>query len=168
MKIYILGGIKMNKYENAMKLMEKIYGNGDKDTLLVLGTIKQEHSDTGNPRPSVRMVNGIYYDGAFYVSTALSKTKTKEIEKNAEVSLVSLGDAFAAIIANGKASNLGWVSDEKNHSIREKMRKVFGWWYDENDENSQDSIVLRIDLTEATIGGTEEKYEVDFVKKEAK
>lgn len=159
----------MNKYENAMKLMEKTFGNGDKDTLLVLGTIKQEGNDAGNPRPSVRMVNGIYDDGAFYVSTALSKTKTKEIEKNEEVSLVSLGEAFAALVANGKASNLGWVSDEKNHSIRDKMRKVFhDWWYEENDENSQDSIVLCIDLTEATIGGNEEKYEVDFVKKEAK
>jgi len=159
---------KVSTYEKAMKIMEKLYGNGDKDTLLVLGTIKQADSAAGNPRPSVRMVNGIYFDGAFYVSTALSKTKTKEIEKNEEVSLVSLGDAFAALIANGKASNLGWVSAEKNHPIREKMRKVFGWWYDENDENSQESIVLRIELTEATIGDNEEKYEVDFVKKEAR
>lgn len=155
----------MSKYENATKLMEKIFGNGDKETLLVLGTIKQEESDVGKPRPSVRMVNAIYDNGSFYVSTALSKRKTKEIEKNEEISLVTLGEAFAVLVANGKASNLGWVSDKKNHSIREKMRKVFPWWYDENDENSQDSIVLRIDLTEATVGSSDEKYEVDFIKK---
>lgn len=159
----------MNKYENAMKLMEKLFGNGDKDTLLVLGTIKQNESAVGNPRPSVRMVNGIYDNGAFYISTALSKKKTKEIEKNEEVSLVSLGETFAAIVANGKATNLGWVSNEQNHGIREKMRTVFHeWWYTENDENSPESIILRIELTEATLGGHDEKYDVDFVKKEVR
>jgi len=164
----IFGGIEMNKYENAIELMEKLFGKGDKNTFIVLGTIKQEDSDDGNPRPSVRIVNAIYDEGAFYVSTGLSKTKTLEIEKNSQVSFVTLGDAFGSLVTNGIAENLGWVMDEQNTEIRDKMRKVFhDWWYEDNDENNPDSIVLRLTPTYATLADNEEKYEVDFVKKEA-
>jgi len=165
----ITGGIKMSKYENAMKMMEKLFGNGDKNTFIVLGTIKQDNSDDGNPRPSVRIVNAIYYEGVFYVSTGLLKTKTLEIEKNNQVSFVTLGDAFGSLVTNGIADNLGWVMDEKNADIRDKMRTVFHeWWYDENDENSPNSIVLRITPTNAVITDNEERYEVDFTRQEVK
>jgi len=164
----------MSKYENAMKIMDECLGNGDKNTFIALGTIKQDNSDDGNPRPSVRIVNAIYYDGAFYISTALWKTKTAEIEQNNQVSFVTLGEAFGLLVTNGIAENLGWVMDEKNTDIRDKMRKVFHeWWYEDNDENSPDSIVLRITPTNAIITDGQQKYgeakyDVDFVSKTAK
>lgn len=46
----------MNKYENAMKLMEEYCGNG-KDDLIALATIVLTPNADGNPRPAVRMVD---------------------------------------------------------------------------------------------------------------
>lgn len=157
----------MNKYENAIRLMEEFCGNG-KDNLVALATISLSANPSGNPRPSVRMVNAYYEDGVFYVSSASWKNKTLEIEKNNEVSICGL-DLFAA---NGTAENLGWVKDEKNAEIRAKMKKIFAWFDDHGGEDSPDSIVLRITLTEGTITDNEKKYgewqyKVDFGSKTA-
>jgi len=157
----------MNKYEKAIKLMEEFCGNG-KDNLIALATISLSPNDANNPRPAVRMVDAYYEDGVFYVSSSSHKNKTLEIEKNNEVSICGL-DLFAA---QGKAENLGWVKDEKNAEIRGKMKKYFPWFDDHGNEESPDSIVLRITLTEGTITDNEQKYgewqyKVDFVNKTA-
>lgn len=158
----------MNKYENAIRLMEEFCGNG-KDNLVALATISLSANPSGSPRPSVRMVNAYYEDGVFYVSSASWKNKTLEIEKNNVVSICGL-DLFAAY---GTAENLGWVKDEKNAEIRAKMKKIFAWFDDHGGEDSPDSIVLRITLTEGTITDNEKKYgewqyKVDFANKTAK
>lgn len=157
----------MNKYENAIRLMEEFCGN-DKDNLIALATISLSPNAAGNPRPSVRMVNAYYEDGVFYVSSASWKNKTLEIEVNNEVSICGL-DLFAV---HGTAENLGWVKDEKNAEIRAKMKKIFAWFDDHGGEDSPDSIVLRITLTEGTITDNEKKYgewlyKVDFANKTA-
>ncbi|SCG82524.1 hypothetical protein DW1_0917 [Proteiniborus sp. DW1] len=157
----------MSKYENAIKLMEEFCGNG-KDNLVALATISLTPNAAGNPRPSVRMVNAYYEDGMFYISSASWKNKTLEIEKNNEVSICGL-DLFTA---KGTAENLGWVKDEKNAEIRAKMKKYFEWFEDHASEDSPDSIVLRITLTEGTITDNEQKYgewqyKVDFINKTA-
>lgn len=158
----------MSKYENAIKLMEEFCGNG-KDNIIALATISLSPSSTDNPRPAVRMVDAYYEDGVFYVSSASWKNKTLEIEKNNEVSICGL-DLFTA---QGFAENLGWVKDEKNSKIREKMKKFFVWFDEHGDEDSPDSIVLRITLTEGVITDNEKKYgewqyKVNFVNKTAK
>ena len=162
------GGITMNKYENAMKLMNERCGNANKDNLIALATISLSANAAGNPRPSVRMVCSYYEDGVFYVSTSAQKSKMFEIEKNNEVAIGGL-DWF---VANGTAENLGWVKDENNTEIRAKMKKVFAWFDDHGDEDSPDSIVLRITLTNGTITDNEQKYgewqyKVDFANKTA-
>ena len=156
----------MNKYENAMKLMEDFCGN-DKDTLIALATISLSPNAEGNARPVVRMVNSYYEDGAFYISTGAKKNKMFEIEKNNEVSVCGL-DLFAV---QGIAENLGWVKDEKNSEVRAKMKKIFPWFTDHANEDDPSSIVLRITLTSGTITDNEQKYgvwqyKVDFTKKE--
>lgn len=156
----------MNKYENAMKLMEEFCGNG-KDNLIALATISLSPNTVGNPRPAVRMVDAYYEDGVFYVSTSANKNKMLEIEKNNEISICGL-DLF---VAQGIAENLGWVKDEKNAEIRAKMKKIFEWFNAHGDEDNPNSIVLRITLTEGTITDNDQKYgewqyKVDFVKKE--
>ena len=158
----------MGKYENAIRLMEEYYGNG-KDSVIALATISLSPNAAGSPRPSARMVDAYYENGVFYVSTSSWKNKTKEIEKNNEVSISGL-DLF---VAQGTAENLGWVKDEKNAEIRAKMKKIFAWYDDHGNENSPESIVLRVTLTEATITDHEKKYgerdyKVDFVNKTAK
>ena len=158
----------MGKYENAIRLMEEFCGNG-KDNLIALATVSLSPNAAGNPRPSVRMVDAYYEDGVFYVSSSSWKNKTQEIGKNNEVSVCGL-DLFAA---QGTAENLGWVKDGKNAEIRTKMKKIFVWFDDHGNEDSPESIVLRITLTEGTITDNEKKYgewqyKVDFVNKTAK
>lgn len=158
----------MSKYENAMKLMQERCGN-DKEEVIALATIALSSNTAGNPRPAVRMVCAYYEDGVFYVSTDAQKNKMLQIEKNNEVSVAGL-DWYAF---HGTAENLGWVKDEKNAEIRAKFKKIFDWFDEVGDEDNQNSIVLRISLTEGTIIDNEKKYgewqyEVDFINKTAK
>ena len=160
---------EMNKYENAMQLMQDRCGNADKETVIGLATISLTPSATGETRPSNRMVSAYYENGAFYVSTGAKKSKMPEIEKNSEVAICGM-DWF---VANGTAENLGWVKDEKNAEIRANMKKIFAWFDDHGGEDSPDSIVLRITLTSGVIIDHEQKYgawryDVDFTKKTAK
>ncbi len=157
----------MSKYENAIKLMEEFCGNG-KDNLIALATISLTPNADNSPLPAVRMVDAYYEDGVFYVSTSSHKNKTLEIEKNNMVSICGL-DLFTA---QGTAENLGWVKDTKNADIRAKMKKYFAWFDDHGNEESPDSIVLRIRLTQGTITDNDQKYgewqyKVDFVNKTA-
>lgn len=167
---YILilkGEIKMTKYEKAMKLMDNLCGN-EKEEIIAIATISLSPGESGNPRPSVRMVCAYYENGAFYVSTDAKKNKMLEIEKNNEVSVCGMG----WYTFQGKAENLGWVKDEKNSEIRAKFKKIFDWFDEVGDEENPDSIVLRITLTEGTIIDHEKKYgenkyEIDFINKTA-
>ena len=158
----------MNKYNNAIKILEERCGN-EKEVVIALATISLSPNANGNPRPAVRMVCAYYEDGVFYVSTDAKKNKTLQIEKNNEVSVCS----FDWYSFHGIAENIGWVKDEKNAKIRAKFKKVFDWFEEVGDEDNPDSIVLRITLTEGTIIDNERKYgeqqyEIDFVNKTVK
>lgn len=158
----------MTKYEKAMKLMDEFCGHG-KDNVIAMATISLDSNTDENLSPSVRMVDAYYEDRTFYISSASWKNKTLEIEKNPNVSICGM-DLFTA---KGKAENLGWVKDEKNAEIREKMKKYFMWFDDHGDEDNPDSIVIRISLTEGTLTDNEQKYgewayQVDFVQETAK
>lgn len=158
----------MSKYENAVRLLEERCGNG-KDVDIALATMSLSPNASGRPRPAVRMVCAYYEDGAFYVSTDATKNKMLQIEKNNEVAVAGL-DWY---VFQGIAENLGWVKDEKNAEIREKFKKVFGWFDEVGDEDNPNSIILRITLTEGTIIDHERKYgdiqyEIDFIKKTAR
>lgn len=158
----------MNKYENAIRLLEERCGN-EKAVDIALATISLSPGVSGKPRPAARMVCAYYEDGAFYVSTDATKNKMLQIEKNNEVAVAGL-DWYTF---QGIAENLGWVKDEKNAEIRAKFKKVFGWFDEVGDEDNPHSIVLRITLTEGTIIDHERKYgdmqyEVNFIKKTAK
>lgn len=158
----------MNKYENAMRLMEELCGNG-KEEVIALATISLSPNLAGNPRPAVRMVCAYYENGIFYVSTDARKNKMLQIEKNSEVSVAGLG----WYTFQGRAENLGWVKDEKNADIRAKFKKIFDWFDEVGDEDNPNSIVLRITLTEGIIIDNEEKYgekqyEINFINKTVK
>ena len=157
----------MSKYENAMKLLDELCGNG-KEVVIALATISLSKNAAGNPRPAARMVCAYYDDGAFYVSTSANKNKTLQIEENSEVAIAGL-DWFTM---QGTAENLGWMKDKENAEIRASFRKIFKWFDKVGDEDNPNSIVLRITLTEGTIIDNaekhgERKYEVDFINKTA-
>lgn len=82
----------MNKYENAMKLMEEYCGR--KDNLIALATIALSTNAVGNPRPAVRMFDAYYKDGVFYVSTDANKNKMLEIGENNEITKATSGNVY--------------------------------------------------------------------------
>ena len=65
----------MSKYENAMKIMDELCGNG-KDNVIALATISLTPNSAGNPRPVVRMVDAYYEDGVFYISSDSRKNQS--------------------------------------------------------------------------------------------
>lgn len=158
----------MTKYENVMKLMDELCGNG-KEEIIALATISLSSNLDDNPSPAVRMVCAYYENGAFYVSTGATKNKMLQIENNNQVSVAGLGwYSF-----QGRAENLGWVKDEKNAEIRAKFKEIFNWFDEVGDEDNPNSIVLRIALTEGVIIDNAEKYgekryEINFINKTVK
>ena len=160
-----MGGIIMNKYDEAVKLLDEKFGN--KDVYIALATIGQSASPEGNSCPVVRIVDAFYEDGAFYTVTYATSNKMQEIAKNPQVALCIVIDIFTA---SGIGENLGWVCDEKNAEIMAKARKIFAeWYYEANNEEDQNTCLLRIKLTKGVWNNAHEgiRSEIDFVNKMA-
>ena len=153
----------MTRYEEGLKLIEERCGNG-KDNLLALATIAIEQNNEGKPTPHVRDVDAYYEDGVFYISTHAKSTKMREIAQNKEVAFSVCGQWFSG---KGIGENIGWVKDEKNAEIRAKMKKYFQWFDEVGGEDSPDSIVLRVTISQATVIKDHGAmiYVMDFVDK---
>ena len=154
----------MSKYEEGLQLMQERCGNG-KDNLISLSTIAMTPGADGKPRPYARDVDAFYEDGTFYVSTSAKATKMQQIAHNSEVAFTVCGEWVSG---NGVGENLGWVMEPKNAELRLKLREAFSAWYDfANNESSEESIILAIRITRATLikdhGAV--KYFMDFVNK---
>lgn len=154
----------MDRYEEAIKLIEETCGNG-KDNMLSLATIAMEPNVDGRTRPYARDVDAYYEDGVFYVTTWAKSTKMQQIAQNSEVAFSVCGQWFSG---NGIGENLGWVLDPKNAELRTKLRSAFAAWYDyANREQDQNCIILAIRITSGTVikDHGAERYEVDFSNK---
>lgn len=144
----------MNKYEEAMKLLEKQVGN--KDGLITLSTISLETGIDGRSKPASRIVDAYYEDGAFYIVTYATSNKMLELLKNPEV-------AICVIV-----ENLGWVCDEKNVEMMTKLREIFAAWYNEaNNDEDPNTCLLRISLTKGLWNDPHAgvRTEIDFINK---
>ena len=148
----------MGKYENVLELMSE---RGGKDSLIAIATMD------GN-RPVVRMVDGYYEDGAYYVVTYALSRKMKQIAANREVAISDV----EWITGQGTGENLGHVLDEKNAAMMAKLRKAFEKWYSNGHVNEKDpnTCLLRIKLTSAVVTDHSKKYgewqyNVDFINK---
>jgi general stress protein 26 len=140
-----------DKNQKALSIITERFGH---DTLLSLATLD-------GSRPSVRIVNSYYEDGAFYTVTYSLSDKMKQIKKNPEVAVC--GEWFTA---HGIGENLGHVLDEKNAEIMSKLRAVFSAWYYNGhvDENDPNTCLLRVRLTSGILFHNGTKYIVDFTK----
>ena len=147
----------MNKFDEAMKLLDEKVGN--KDGLISLSTIALELGDDGKSRPAARIVDAYYEDGAFYVLTHGLSAKMKQIEQNPTVAIS--GDWFTA---HGKGVNLGCFAAAENAPIANKMKQLFSAWIDNghNDFNDVNTCILRIQLTRGTLFSNGTCYEIDF------
>lgn len=155
----------MNKYDEAMKLLnEKL---GDKDGLISLSTIALEPGADGKSRPAARIVDAYYEDGAFYTVTYATTDKMRQIAQNPNVAVCIIVDNFTA---DGIGENLGWVCDEKNEKIMAKLRTIFSEWYSEaNNDEDPNTCLLRICLTKGLWNDPHKgiRKEIDFVNKTA-
>lgn len=104
-----------------------------------------------------RTVDAYYEDGVFYIITHARSGKIQQIKKNPEVKVCSDG-----LNVNGIAENLGFVTEEKNHDIAQKLHEVFSVWY--NDENDPNNCVLAIRLTTGFLFEGGIKYELNFTQ----
>lgn len=152
------------RYEKGLKIIEKYCGKG-KDKIISLATIGSDSSDNKVVQPFVREVDAYYEDGVFYIVTWEKSKKVKQISENNQV---AFSVRFAGVSGNGIGENLGWVLDPKNAEIRLKLRKSFEKWYDDaNNEQDESCIILAIKITRCKIfrdhGATQ--YNLDFVNK---
>lgn len=153
----------MNRYEEAMKLLEEQAGN--KDGLITLSTIALEPGANGISRPAARIVDAYYEDGAFYTVTNATSNKMQQIAQNPEVSVCIIVENFTA---DGIGENLGWVCDEKNAEMMAKLRTIFAdWYYEANNDEDPNTCLLRIRLTKGLWNDAHKgiRNEIDFVNK---
>ena len=112
-----------------------------------------------NGIPSVRTVDAVYIDGAFYVVTYALSGKMRQIAKNPVVAVC--GEWFTA---HGIGENLGHVLREENQSIMERLRTAFAAWYGNGHTNEADpnTCLLKIRLTDAVLFANGARYDIVF------
>ena len=132
--------------QEAEKIMVERFGQ---DALIALAT-------TENGVPYVRHVNAYYENGAFYIITYALSNKMKQIAKNPAVAIA--GDWFTA---HGTGINLGYFGKKENQAIAGTLKKVFSQWIDNghNDFTDENTIILRIDLTDGLLLSHGTRYE---------
>lgn len=119
-----------------------------KDSLMALATEE-------DGVPSVRAVDMLYENGAFYCVTHLLSNKMRQIQKNGVVGLC--GEWFTG---HGKAENLGWICAKENEALAVKLRAAFSSWYQNGHVNEEDegTIILRVTLTDGVLFSNGTRY----------
>lgn len=135
--------------KKAFEIMDERFGC---DSLISLATLN-------GGAPSVRIINGYYENGSFYAITHALSNKMKQIGINSAVAIC--GEWFTA---NGVGESLGYICNEKNKEIADKLRAVFAEWYSNGhtDESDPNTIILRIRLTDAILLSHGTRYDLDF------
>lgn len=111
--------------------------------------------------PYVRTVDAFYENKAFYVLTYGLSAKMKQITENPVVAIS--GEWFSA---HGRGVNMGYFGKPENKAVADKMRTVFSEWIDNGHNNFEDenTIILRIDLTDGVLFSQGTRYEIDFTQ----
>ncbi len=111
--------------------------------------------------PYVRTVDAFYENKAFYVLTYGLSAKMKQISENPVVAIS--GEWFSA---HGRGVNMGYFGKPENKAVADKMRTVFSEWIDNGHNNFEDenTIILRIDLTDGVLFSQGTRYEIDFTQ----
>lgn len=133
----------------ALDVMNERFG---KDSLIALATLD-------GTRPSVRTVNALYIDDAFYVITHALSSKMQQIAANPAVGVS--GEWFTG---HGVGENIGHVCAAQNQAIADKLRTAFASWYLNGHTNEADpnTCILRIRLTDGVLFSHGTRYELDF------
>ena len=137
--------------ETTARIMKERVG---KDNVIALATV-------GNGEPYVRYVNAYYEEGAFFIITYRLSNKIQQIEKNGAISIA--GDWFTA---KGRGVSLGYFGKQENAELAGKLREVFAEWIDNGHNNFEDenTIILKVELTEGVLFSQGKRYHIDFTK----
>lgn len=135
--------------ETTAALMTKRFGH---DNLIALAT-------TAGNLPQVRAVNAYYENGSFYIITHALSGKMTQLADNPNAAIC--GDWFTA---HGIGENLGWIRLPENQDLADRLRRAFSEWYDNGHTNEDDenTVILRIRLTDGVLFHHGTKYEIDF------
>ena len=135
--------------KHALAIMTQRFG---KDSLVALATLDGD-------RPSVRIIDAYYENGAFYTITYGLSRKMKQIKKNPLVGIC--GEWFTG---HGIAENLGYVLDDGNADILQKLRTAFSAWYGNGHicEKDENTCILKIRLTDGVLFADGIRYEITF------
>lgn len=139
----------MENQEKALEIMNERFGH---DNVVSLATVE-------NDIPFVRNVDGYYEDGSFYTITYALSNKIKQLEKNPTAAIC--GEWFTA---HAIGENMGYIRDDKNKVIADKLRNAFASWYSNGHTNEDDpnTIILRIRLTDGILFAHGTRYDIDF------
>ena len=120
------------------------------DSLISIATV--DSSGT----PWVRTVDTIYIDGAFYTITHNLTNKMKHISSDPVVAIC--GEWFSG---HGKAESLGYICNEENKDLADKLREAFKSWYSNGhtNENDVNTIILKVIVTDGVIYKNGKKFE---------
>ena len=135
--------------QQALSIMDERFGH---DTLLSLATMEGH-------RPAVRVVNGYYQAGSFYIMTHALSNKMWQIRDNPEVAVC--GEWFTA---HGVGEDMGHPCDERNSTLAARLRDVFAGWYHNGhvDEGDPNTCILRVRLTDGVLFHHGARYDIDF------
>lgn len=135
-----------NWCQKAEQIMAERFG---KDTVVALATAE-------GGIPFVRYINAYYEDGAFYAITHARSNKMRQIEGNPAVAIA--GEWFTG---HGTGRSLGYFGKEENSAIAQKLKKAFAAWIENghNDFSDQNTIILRIELTDGLLLSHGTRYE---------
>lgn len=146
----------MDNYTSAMEIMEERF---NKDSLIAVAT-------TDGEKLYNRMVDAVFKDGSFYITTYALSNKIKQSEKYPDVAVCAL-DWFTG---HGKAVNHGWVLKAENAQLRLLVRDAFSEWYEHaNNEKDENCCILEIKLTEGLLIKDHNaiRYQIDFSNQSA-
>ncbi|MDE7192329.1 MAG: pyridoxamine 5'-phosphate oxidase family protein, partial [Oscillospiraceae bacterium] len=100
----------------SIKTAEIMLDRFGKDMPISLATV-------ADGEPQVRIVDGYYEDGAFYVITYALSDKIRQLEKHPRAAVC--GEWFTG---HGVGENLGYILDVKNAELFIRVREVFAGW----------------------------------------
>ncbi|MBQ4580325.1 MAG: pyridoxamine 5'-phosphate oxidase family protein [Clostridia bacterium] len=123
-----------------------------KDSLIALATVDGDS-------PAVRTIDAYYENGSFYSVTYALSGKMQQIAVNPKVAIC--GDWFTA---HGIGENTGHILLPENTALADKLRTAFAAWYSNGHINEADenTIILRIRLTDGVLFNQGTRYEIDF------
>ena len=135
-----------------MKTEEILKQRFGKDSLIALATSE-------NNVPSVRTVDAVYIDGAFYVVTYSLSGKMRQIAKNPTVAI-----SGEWLTAHGIGENLGHVLLPENKVVMDILRVAFAAWYDNGHtyEADPNTCLLKIRLTDGVLFSEGTRFDIDF------